>query len=277
MPREKSWAVSNDMHVIEANRYAKWVSMLLGSAFLLAAACSQNASNGMTTIPSEAFPDPVVHAAAQGIADKDFSAQLRAVAAAGKLDFVGPDGDTLLLIAVMTNNHDAVQALLQSGANPNIPQSKAPVGVATSVASFEIVQALVVGGADVNGRVESEPAIWRAALGNRREVVQLFVQRGAAIDASNGEGETPAIAAAQAGHFSMAGALVASGSSPFAVPSSGMTLAFWAHRSRLSSSSEEGRARDRLIQALKDRGHPWPPPGPDEVLAMKAAGQWPPR
>lgn len=277
MLRETSWVVSNDTRKSRAKACAILASILLLSACALGSACSQNASNSMTTIPREAFPDPVVHAAAQAIADKEFAAQLRAVAAEGKLDFVGPEGDTLLLVAIMANNRDAVRTILQLGGNPNVPQARAPIGVATSVASFEIVQALVDGGADVNGAVDSEPAIWRAALGNRRDVVQLLAQRGAAIDAVNDDGDTPAIAAAQAGHFSMAGALVASGSSPFVVPSSGMTLGFWAYRSRLPSTSDEGRARDRLIQALKDRGHPWPPPGPDEVLAMQAAGQWPPR
>ena len=275
-PRERNWVVSDEMRSSVPRTCSRMVAAVLVGALLSATACSQNASNGMTTIPREAFPDPVVHAAAQGIAEKDFLAALHAVAAQGKIDYVGPDGDTLLLVAIMANNRDAVEAILQLGANPNVPKDRAPVGVATSVASFEIVQALVKGGADVNGKVESEPAIWRAALSNRRDVVQLFLQGGAAIDAVNDDGETPAVAAAQAGHFSMAGALIASGSSPFVVPSSGMTLGFWTHRSRLASTSEEGRARDRLVQALKDRGHPWPPPGPDEVLAMKAAGQWPP-
>lgn len=276
-PRRKSSVASNEMRKRGAKPFSSRTILLFLGMWLAASACSQTASNGMTTIPREAFPDPVVHAAAQGIADKDFAAQLSAAAADGKLDYVGPDGDTLLLVAVMANNRDAVQMLLKLGANPDVPLARAPLGVAASVASFEIVEALVNAGADVNGRVESEPAIWRAALSNRRDVVQLLVQRGAAIDAANDDGETPAIAAAQAGHFTMAGTLVASGASLFAVPSSGMTLGFWAHRSRLSSDSDEGRARDRLVQALKDRGHPWPPPGPDEVLAMKAVGQWPPR
>ena len=231
----------------------------------------------MTTIPEEAFPDPVVRAAAQAIAEDDFAAQIRVAAQAGKLDYVGPEGDTLLLVAILADNAEAVSALLQLGANPNLPQGKAPVGVAVSVASFDVVQALVEAGADANGRVGSETAIWRAALSNRRDVVSLLLQQGAAIDTANDAGETPAIAAAQAGHFSMAGSLIQSGASPFAVPDSGMTLAFWANRSRLPDDSDEGRAKNQMIQMLKDRGHPWPPPGPQEVLAMQAAGEWPPR
>ena len=230
----------------------------------------------MTTIPAEAFPDPVVRAAAQAIVDKDFDSQLRAAASEGKLDYVGPEEDTLLLTAILANNADAVAALLRAGADPNVPQGKAPLGVATSVASFEVVEMLVKAGADVNGRVGSEAAIWRAALSNRRDVVRLLLDNGAAIDVANSEGDTPAIAAAQAGHFSMAAALVQSGASPFAVPDSGMTLGFWANRSRLPDESEEGQAKNRLIQMLKDRGHPWPPPGPKETLAAQAAGEWPP-
>lgn len=230
----------------------------------------------MTTVPETAFPDPTVRAAAQAITDKDFDRQLEAVARERLLDYVGPEGDTLLLIAIMGNNLDAVEALLRLGANPSLPLERAPIGVACSLGSIEIISALVAAGADVNGKVGSEPAIWRAALSNRTDAVQLLLQNGANIDAANREGETPAIAAAQAGHFSMAAALIERGSSPFAVPETGMTLAFWANRSRLPDESDQGRAKNRLIQMLRDRGHPWPPPSPAEVLAMKAAGDWPP-
>lgn len=277
MRSASNWGVSSGMVWTSRNLFSKRMLSAIGCGTLLVASCSPTASDGMTTIPEEAFPDPVVRAAAQAITEDDYAMQIRAAAQAGKIDYVGPDGDTLLQVAILTDNVDAVSALLQLGANPNLPQGKAPIGVATSVASFEVVQALIQAGADANGRVGSEPAIWRAALSNRRDVVRLLLQHGARIDAANDAGETPAIAAAQAGHFSMAGSLIQGGASPFAVPESGMTLGFWANRSRLPDDSDEGRAKNQLIQLLKDRGHPWPPPGPQDVRAMQAAGQWPPR
>ena len=84
MPRRKSSVASNEMRKRGAKTLSsRTISLFLGM-WLAASACSQTASNGMTTIPREAFPDPVVHAAAQGVADNDFAAQLSAAAADGK-------------------------------------------------------------------------------------------------------------------------------------------------------------------------------------------------
>lgn len=230
----------------------------------------------MTQIPESAFPDPVVLDAAQAIAKDDFDDQLRAVAAERKLDYVGPEGDNLLLVAVMSNNSDAVQALLSLGANPDVPADRAPIAMAASGAKPEIVQAFIGARANVNGKAGSESALWRASLSNRPQVAGMLIENGADVDAANTDGDTPAIAAAQSGNFRMAMFLIERGADPFAVPKSGFTLGFWAERSRLPDAGAEGQAKNQLIQTLKDRGHPWPPLSGDEVLAAQAAGTWPP-
>lgn len=40
--------------------------------------------------------------------------------------------------------------------------------------------------------------------------------------------------------------------------------------------SDEDKARLRVIEKLKARGYPFPPPGRDEILALYETGNWPP-
>ncbi|WP_086607741.1 ankyrin repeat domain-containing protein [Erythrobacter donghaensis] len=231
----------------------------------------------MTQVPDAAFPDPVVHQAAQAIVDGGGANEIARAAAAGKLDFAGPQNDTLLTLSVQGNKVEAVREILRRGANPNVPAERAPIAIAASGADFRIVQYLLEAGASPNGIVGSQSAIWRAASGGRRDVAEMLLDAGASIDAADANGDTPLSNAVQSGEFELAHYLLSRGASPFASDKSGVTIGFWLGFVRLDPTSEKGRARDRLIQVLKDRGHPWPPPGPDEVLAMKAAGQWPPR
>lgn len=231
----------------------------------------------MSEVPSAAFPDEVVREAAQAIIDDRNDGSIEWAAKAGKIDFAGPENDTLLTVAVVANNRDAVQRIVSLGANVNVPVEVAPIALATEGASSEIVSILLDANADPNGAVGSQTALWRAALGNRQDVVEMLLARGASIDRANVDGDTPFIAAIRGRHYDMASYLLGRGATPFAVAFNGRTAGYWINRANIDPTSDKGRARDRLVQALKDRGHPWPPPGPDEVLAMKAAGQWPPR
>lgn len=238
--------------------------------------CSAGSENSMTSIPESAFPDPVVREAAQAIVNDDFLTQVQAAAAAGKIDYEGPDGDTLLLVAITGDRVEAVETLLRLGANPNVPADKAPLATATSVASTKIVQALLNAGANPNGKYVTEPAIWRAARANRGDVVKMLLERGVKVDEPNGHGDTPAMTAAKAENFKMVQYLLNAGADPFAVSSSGFSLGMWVSESRLEPGSDEGDAKAQVVKMLKERGHPWPPPGPQEVKAAQASGMWPP-
>ena len=56
----------------------------------------------------------------------------------------------------------------------------------------------------------------------------------------------------------------------------GVTMAQMAVTSRILRGSKEDEARLRVIEKLKARGYPFPPPKAEEVLALDKAGQWPP-
>lgn len=255
---------------------AIWTAATLPIVTLLAN-CGPGDSNPMTQVPNSAFPDPPVHSAAQAIVDGGGANELAEVAAAGKLNFAGPQNDTLLTLSIQGNRIEVVRELLRRGADPNVPSTRAPVAIAASGADEQIVRYLLAAGSNPDGKVGSQSAVWRAASGERTAVVSMLLDAGASIDAADANGDTPMSNAIQSGEFELAHYLLSRGASPFASDKSGVTIGFWLNFVRMDPASDKGRARDSLIQALKDRGHPWPPPSPDEVLAMKAKGEWPPR
>ncbi len=228
-------------------------------------------------VSSNEFPDPVVLQAALAIVtNRDRQAVNNAIAS-GKIDYVGPDGDTLVTVAVLSNNAKALQFLIANGANPDLPAQNAPIAYAAGGASVDIIRTLLDARCNPDGKVGSQSALWRASQAGRIDVAKLLLNAGANIDLADANGDVPMTTAVRAGEFELATFLLQAGASTFTHDKLGRTPAFWVNFARMDPTSEKGRARDRLIQALKDRGHPWPPPGPEEVLAMKAAGQWPPR
>ncbi len=228
-------------------------------------------------VPESAFPEATVRATAQAIADGNSGKAIEQVAEAGLIDYIGPENDTLLLVAVMGNDEHAVKKLLELGTNPNIPEGRSPLAIAAGSADIEIIRALLSAGADPDGLVDSESGLWRAALGNRRDIVDLFLENGATIDLPNSNGETPLIVAAQVSHYELSTHLLERGASPFSHDSTGKTAEFWASRKVLQPGTEEYRNREQLLQLLQQKGFPSPAPTDDEVLEAKAAGNWPPQ
>ena len=56
----------------------------------------------------------------------------------------------------------------------------------------------------------------------------------------------------------------------------GITTAQRTLTSRILRGSDEDKARLRVIDKLKARGYPFPPPDADQVLALDKSGHWPP-
>lgn len=230
----------------------------------------------MLNVKKESIPDPLVYSAAKAISDRHSLEILERVVSERKIDYLNEGDWTLLNIAIHSQNHDAVALILALGANVNFPEHAAPIAVAASCSSLQIVQSLISSGANPDGKAGSQSSLWRAAKAGNFEVVRALLAAGANINRADLNGDTPLSVAVQVNEYDVALYLLSQGASPFEHDKAGLTPGLWAAFADLDPTSEKGRARDRLVQALKDRGHPWPPPGPDEVLAMKAAGQWPP-
>lgn len=231
----------------------------------------------MSKVPEAVFLEPELRQAAEMVLAGRSTAAVNLVQKSEvEINTVGPEGDTLLLLAIANNDLKTVKALLLAKADPNLPSSTAPLAIAVEKASIDVVQILLEAGANPNGTANSEPAIWRAALFNRMEAVKLLKTSGAKLDNSNIVGESPAIAAVQAYHYLMALLLLDLGASPFACSDEGYTLGFWVYHSEVSPKNKEGKARLMMIERLKAVGYSWPPLPPKEILLAKKRNEWPP-
>lgn len=219
------------------------------------AACSSEPEKQMGDRMQVSFDDPALQKAATAISAGETDAALdQARVVRDRINAVDPSGATLLKIAIKRNDLRAVQGLLALRADPNVPREAAPIAAAAEWANAEVVRALLDVGADPNGVANGESALWRAATGDRRDVVQLLLQHGALVDKGDADGETPAMAAVQSSHFQVAIMLLQRGASPFVKSFEGKSLAFWANQSRINPQSEEGHARDHLIAMLASAG-----------------------
>jgi hypothetical protein len=87
---------------------------------------------------------------------------------------------------------------------------------------------------------------------------------------------TPMIAAAETDQWPVVEILIDHGADIWAHDIFGVTTAPYALDSRILRGSDEDKARLRVIEKLKARGYPFPPPDADTVLALAKAGNWPP-
>ena len=87
---------------------------------------------------------------------------------------------------------------------------------------------------------------------------------------------TPMIQASGSDQWPVVEILVDHGANIWAHDQFGVTMAQMAVTSRILPGSAEDQARLRVIDKLKARGYPFPPPNADQVLALDKAGRWPP-
>lgn len=87
---------------------------------------------------------------------------------------------------------------------------------------------------------------------------------------------TPMIFAAKTDQWPVVEILIDHGADIWAHNQFGITAAQRTLTSRILPGSAEDQARLRVIDKLKARGYPFPPPGRAEVLALDGRGEWPP-
>jgi ankyrin repeat protein len=117
------------------------------------------------------------------------------------------DGWTPLHLAAHFGRTKAVQYLLVQGADPNavsknetatVPVISAAAG--RSAGKLAAIEALLAGGADVNGTdPHGHTALHVAAMDGQLELAELLLDRGAAVNARTKERKTPLAMAREAG------------------------------------------------------------------------------
>uniref|UniRef100_A0A0G4H8M5 Uncharacterized protein n=1 Tax=Chromera velia CCMP2878 TaxID=1169474 RepID=A0A0G4H8M5_9ALVE len=104
------------------------------------------------------------------------------------------DGETALIKAVLAPSLKTVKILVEAGAGVGVRDSDGDSVLHMAGIAFEIAEFLVFYGADVNA--ESQDG-WQpflvAAEENHTDLIGLYLQHGAAINAADKEGDTPSI------------------------------------------------------------------------------------
>ena len=89
-------------------------------------------------------------------------------------------------------------------------------------------------------------------------------------------GNTAALIAASAEHWTMVAFLLDHKASAWATDQAGVTIGGLAARSRLLPDSPEGRSLAAVVERLKAAGFPYPPPPASDIKMLAASGKWPP-
>jgi len=107
-----------------------------------------------------------------------------------------PDGFTPLGFAVFFAQPRIVEALLNTGADVNLPSRESmkvtPLASAAAAKQTEIARLLIAHGANVNARAASGHIPLHEAAGNGNvELVTLLIENGADVNARTDDGKTP--------------------------------------------------------------------------------------
>jgi len=135
----------------------------------------------------------VFEAAATG-----YTARLREVVAndPSLVNAYSPDGFTPLGFAVFFSQPESVKALLDAGADVNLPSRESmkvtPLASAAAAKQTELARVLIAHGANVNARgATGHVPLHEAAANGTVELVKLLIDSGAAVNAKTDDGKTP--------------------------------------------------------------------------------------
>lgn len=106
------------------------------------------------------------------------------------------DGFTPLGLAVFFGHADAVNALLEAGADVNLSSREsmkvAPLASASAARRYEIAQILIAHGANVNARAANDfTPLHESAASGKVDFAKLLLDNGADVNAKTTEGKTP--------------------------------------------------------------------------------------
>ena len=160
--------------------------------------------------------------------------------AGARVDAVDRDGNTALMWAAWNGTKWAVEMLLSKGASVNLASKRATTALmwAASVSGpfgtgqIEIVNLLLDRGAAIDARdIQGRTALLGACdrqFESSAPLVQLLLKKGASIEVADLSGNTPLLAAARLGHVDTLKVLLEAGANTAAVDGKGATAAMLA-------------------------------------------------
>lgn len=233
-------------------------------------------ANQIFTRPED-FVDPAARRFAAHVAAGEVEAALEAARSVPQgVNVSGSNGASALEIAVEHQNSKMITALLAAGASPNGVRGTAPVAMAIRFDDLSIARQLLAAGADPNGLMDQNSALQKAALLGATDAIELLLKTGANVNQADELGETPILTAALTDRWATVDLLMDHGASIWASNRPGVTVALLASNSRILPNSPEGAALPRVVARLRAAGVPWPPPDARQVRALRDAGRWPP-
>lgn len=125
---------------------------------------------------------------------------------------LSPDGFTPLGLACFFGHENVVDFLLVAGADVNTASNNqlrvAPLHSACAISSFSIARKLLEAGANVNARQQQNfVALHSACQAGNLELVQLLVEHGARTDSKSDDGKLPVDMAREKGFHAVVGFL----------------------------------------------------------------------
>lgn len=170
------------------------------------------------------------------------------LAAGADVRLVDAGGASALTYAAAEGFEGAVVAFQKRGAKPTDRE----LMLAAARCHTGIVRSFLAGGMTVNPKEAGTTPLIVAAGGNCTDTVTLLVERGADVNAKDGDGMTPLIKAASAGHPDLVRLLLAKGADMNVTDSSGRSAWTYAALSRREDVAEIFRAARAAATPIAD-------------------------
>ena len=174
-----------------------------------------------------------------------------------KVNDPGKQHMSLLAVAMINRNKEAMRQLLAMGADPNrrTPDGESAVDLAAGADDPEFLQIVLRGGGNPNIRnATNEPATFTAASQRRWQNLYFMIDRGADLGARDPGGNTILLYCAKLDEFEPIPTLIDRGADYLSANGNGVRLADVVKSSRLNPGSPRGIARERVRQLLAARG-----------------------
>lgn len=237
---------------------------------------------GMFGLGKEETEESVRTPLFEAVHDKDLGVVKKLIKGGTDVNELDSEGNTALIIAILTGEEKLVDGLLKLGADPNKARRDGvgPLFAAVLTGKDKIAQVLLNGGAEVdalssikhNGiAIGGCTALYGAAFDGRPSACKALLGNGAQIDAVNEIGRTPLMAAIEGGHEDVIDLLLKGGAN--ADPEVGASM----HVDGLGGASPLYIATRKenlaVIKKLLKRGVDVNRPAPNGWTPLKSAAQ----